>query len=50
MDYVQNAIDALNDLFADTSVPLEITADRLKEVRDEIDLLLNTLERDLVVG
>ena len=36
----------LNELFSDTSVSRETTKDRLIELRDEIELLIETLQED----
>lgn len=36
----------LNELYSDTSVSRETTRDRLIELRDEIELLLDTLQED----
>ena len=39
---------AIEELVADRSVPADVTRDRLKEARDEIDLRIDAIEQDLV--
>jgi len=45
MRLVKLAVDAIGAVFSDTSVDQQTTKESLKELRDEIDLLLETLEQ-----
>ena len=38
------ALTAIQDIFSDTSVTREATAESLRGLRDEIDILLETLD------
>ena len=40
----QAALNAINELFGDTSVSKETTRDSLEALRDEIEILLESLE------
>lgn len=40
---VDKAKAAINDVFSDTSVPPETTAASLRDLRDEIEIMLDTL-------
>jgi len=45
-DLYDEARDAIQTLFSDTSVSPEETADSLRSMIDEIETLINTLEED----
>jgi hypothetical protein len=45
-DRKQDALDALNALFSDTSTSRASTRENLKEIRDEIDIYLESLNDD----
>lgn len=40
-------LEAVDDLFSDTSVPAEVTLDNLEEVRAEIDFKIGAIKEDL---
>ena len=42
-DPVEKAKKAIEEVFSDTSVPIEETKDRLHQLRDEIDELIGAL-------
>lgn len=42
----QDALDAVNKLFSDKSVSQSKARENLKSLRDEIDLLIDTLKDD----
>jgi len=42
---VKEAVDAIGEVFGDTSVDRETTRESLQSLQDEIDLLLETLEQ-----
>jgi hypothetical protein len=46
-DRVQAAKDAINAVFSDTSVPQETTLESLRELRDELDIVVDCVEQDL---
>lgn len=45
-DYFEEAQEAINRLFSDTSVPRSTTRSLLIDLRDEIDVILDALEND----
>lgn len=42
-DLVEQAKDAINKVFGDTSVPRDQTRESLREIAGEIDIMLDTL-------
>ncbi len=40
----EKALKAIEDLFSDTSVPPEVTTERLEELRDEIKTMIAMLK------
>jgi len=44
---LQQVLDAIDELFADTSVSQEDTLEALKEVGEKLDLLIECIEGDL---
>lgn len=48
-DVVTAAKNAINEVFSDTSVPPSATRDRLQELREEIDTMLESLPRAAAV-
>jgi hypothetical protein len=44
---VEEVRKALNDLFSDTSVTQVTTRDRLIELRDEIEVMIDTLNEEM---
>jgi len=40
------ALDAINDLNGDTSIPVSETREDLEELRNEIDVMLDALPRE----
>jgi len=46
-DLTQQSKEAIDDLFSDTSVSQEVTLDALKEIREQLDLLIECIESDL---
>jgi hypothetical protein len=47
MNTKQDALDAIDRLFGDKSVPISVTKESLEEVRDEIRSRIECLEADL---
>ena len=45
-DLYQMAVQAINELFSDTSVSKETAIGNLRSLRDEIDTLIESLEVD----
>ena len=43
-DLYKEALDAINELFADRSVSTEKAEENLKSLRDEIEILIDSLE------
>ena len=39
-----HALDAVKDLFGDTSVPVEVTRERLARLQEEIAMMIEALE------
>lgn len=46
MDLYANALEAITRLFADKSVSKETCKDNLRTLKDEIDILIESLELD----
>ncbi len=46
-DKKQDILDAIDELFGDTSVPAKTTLDQLEEIRDEAQSKIDALKHDL---
>lgn len=46
-ELVEIAKAAINTVFSDTTVPQETTVEHLTELRDEIIIMINAIEKDI---
>jgi hypothetical protein len=44
---IQNAIDAIDKIFGDTSVPPQVTLEALEEIQDNLESKIGCLKNDI---